>query len=324
MEQTLSEALERAFPDRNVSEIDEPPESQHPGNRTHQVTFSNGKQAYLKLVTDGGIPRIRRASAVLQYLNTHTELRVPRVLSTRVQSKPYYVATTALAGEAIATHWSSASTSEREALMYQVGRAMGNLHSVRFSRSGRILEGTSDKLNLDEDSWVTVLSNTIEERAQTVFSDRFEEFPNRVQQVLEEHREVLNSVPVSLLHGDPNRKNCVVQSKDSTVGLVDWEESLVGDPSFDLCRVEATQIEQPPVHNPDRLRQALTAGYQNQAGGLPDGHEERVPLYRMVTFLKPAQTFELWAPEADEPIPELAAWIREEMERRINALDFDD
>ncbi|NUB93329.1 aminoglycoside phosphotransferase family protein [Haloterrigena sp. SYSU A121-1] len=323
MGQILSDALERAFPDRNVSEIDSPSESQHPGNQTYRISFSNGEQAYLKLVTDGGIRRIRRAGAVLRYLNARAEIRVPRVLSARVQSEPYYLATTALSGEPIVTRWSGVSTAKRESMLYQVGQAIANLHSVRFEESGRILGGTADNLSLEEGPWVTVLCNTIEERVRTVFSDRFKEFPNLVQQVLKEHREGLTDVPVSLLHGDPNRKNCLVQSNDSTVGLVDWEESLVGDPSFDLCRVEATQIEQPPVHDPDRLRRALRAGYRNQAGSLPEGYEKRIPLYRIVTFLKPAQTFEFWAPEADEPVPELATWIRDEMQRRITALESD-
>lgn len=81
------------------------------------------------------------AIAILQYLNTHTELQVPSVLSTHVQSKPNYVVTTALTVEAFATHWSSASTSERETVMYQIGQAMANLHSVRVGRSGQILGG---------------------------------------------------------------------------------------------------------------------------------------------------------------------------------------
>jgi fructosamine-3-kinase len=190
-----------------------------------------------------------------------------------------------------------------------------------FDQSGVIMGGTVNKLTLEEGSWVTVLCETIEERAQTVFSDRFTEFPNRVQQVLKDHREELEDVPVSLLHGDPNRKNCLVQTTDSPVGLVDWEESLVGDPVFDLCRVEATQIEQPPVRAPDKLRRALRAGYRSQAGSLPTGFEKRVPIYRVVTFLKPAQTFEFWAPDADEPVAELETWIRDEMQRRIRALD---
>ncbi|WP_126662001.1 phosphotransferase family protein [Haloterrigena salifodinae] len=206
MEQVLSDALERAFPDRNISEIDSPSESQHPGNQTYRISFASGEESFLKLVTDGGSRRIRRAGAVLQYLNTHAEIRVPRVLYTRVQSEPYYLATAALSGEPIVTRWSGASPSERESILYRVGRAMANLHAVRFEESGRILGGTADNLTLEEDLWVTVLCTTIEERVQTVFSDHFTEFPNRVQQVLKDHREVLTDVPVSLLQGDPNRK----------------------------------------------------------------------------------------------------------------------
>lgn len=79
----------------------------------------------------------------------------------------------------------------------------------------------------------------------------------------------------------------------------------------------ATQAEQPPVREPSRLRQAIRAGYRDEAGTLPDEHEERAPLYRVVTFLNPALTFDYWAPEADDPTTDLATWIQEEMDRRI-------
>lgn len=323
MEPLLEEALTIAFPDREIAEIEQPPESQHPGNQTFRITFSTDAQVYLKLVTDGDSKRIQRAAAVLQYLGTQRDVRVPRMLSSQTEREPYYIATAALPGTAIVNRWEDASIAECESMLYHVGQTVGRLHSVQFDQSGVILGGTAHKLTLEEDSWVTVLCKTIDARAQTVFSDRFTEFPSRVQQVLREQREILEEVPVSLLHGDPNRKNCLVQTTDGPVRLVDWEESLVGDPVFDLCRVEATQIEQPPVRAPDKLRRALRAGYQSQAGSLPNGYEERAPIYQVVTFLKPAQTFEFWAPNADESVAELETWIRDEIQRRINGLDAD-
>lgn len=90
---------------------------------------------------------------------------------------------------------------------------------------------------------------------------------------------------------------------------------------LDLCFAENQYIERPGVNIPDQLYEALRDGYRDHAGGLPDGFDWSRPLYRAVTFLLlQVATFDDWAPQASEPTEELAEWVREEADRRIDHL----
>lgn len=208
MDRTLVTAFYQAFPSRTVEDIECPPESEHPGNQTVHVTFADGNDAYLKLLTDGNVRRLERAGGVLQYVATQADIRVPRVLSMRAQSEPYPLATSAIQGEPIARRWPNASTPQRESIVDRVGQAIARLHAVQFEQSGRIIGGNAEELRLEEAPWVDVLCNTIDEWAAIVNTTRFEDFPTRVKRILKEHKEVLSDVSATLLHGDPNRKNC--------------------------------------------------------------------------------------------------------------------
>jgi len=103
--------------------------------------------------------------------------------------------------------------------------------------------------------------------------------------------------------------------------LLDWERALVGDPALDLADAESHLVELPGAETAERsvLRNGLREGYRAYAGTLPDGFECRAPVYRAVAFLLTPQTFDLWAPEADEPTGALAEWVRTEFDTRLDA-----
>ena len=106
-------------------------------------------------------------------------------------------------------------------------------------------------------------------------------------------------------------------------GLLDWERALVGDPAFDLTETVFYHLGQPDIDDAERpnLREALFNGYRNQRGRLPAELETYEPLYRAIAHLLVPQTFDKWAPQAEAPINEIEANVREEAYSRMSAAE---
>lgn len=330
MNDGVERALSRAFPDRGVSGTAPVPNSDRPGNAPVRVAFEDGAVAYLKVAVDGddrARERLARDAAATRYARWHADVRVPEVLAADpgrgagTHADAGFVATAALPGTAIATDWPAESTVARATVLRAVGRALAGVHAADdFGGHARILGGDADGLELERESWSTTLSTTLSARADALFADRFRDCHERVLDILAANRTQLDAAPATLVHDDPRPENCLVDSDGP--GLVDWETAMVGDPGLDLVRAEAQYVGRAGVADDDagRLRRALRAGYRDHAGTLPVGFGDRYPLYRAVTFLDTARTFEHWAPDAPEPVDELAAWVRETLRSRLDAV----
>jgi len=338
MDDGVERALSRAFPERAVEGTSPVPGSDRPGNAAVRVAFADGEVAYLKLARDGGSrarERLARDAAAMRYARWHADVRVPEVLAADPEGDrptatgdgaaaepercPGFVATAALSGTAIATDWPAESTVARATVLRAVGRALAGVHEAdAFGGHARIRDGDADGLDLDRGSWSTVLSATLSARADALFADRFRDCHERVLALVDSNRTRLDAAPATLVHDDPRPENCLVDSDGP--GLVDWETAMVGDPALDVARAEAQYVERADVADDDasRLRRALRAGYRDRAGTLPVGFGDRYPLYRAVTFLDTARTFEHWAPDAPEPVDDLAAWVRETLDDRLD------
>lgn len=316
MHPAVESALEEAFPGRTPAGVD--PRASRPGNRTVAVRFEGGGRAFLKIATDGDGGRVARDAAATRYAGAHCDVRVPEVLASAPDGDPPYVATAPLDGDPIADRWPGAGAEGRARILRSVGRALAGVHAARFDRPGRIVGGDAGGLDLDGGSWTGVLRATLRERASVLFADRFDDLLERVDGALDEHSARLDGAPAVLLHDDARPENYF--RHPGGPGLIDWETALVGDPALDLCRAESQFVDRQDVDDGDRrrLRSALRGGYRDRAGDLPDGFNERRPVYRAVTFLRTARTFDLWAPPADEPTAELADWVRGEMDRRLD------
>lgn len=317
MKNDIEAALADGFPGREVADIEH--YETRPGNLTVAVQFADGGRVFLKIPTGGNRERIVRETAATRYARIHCDVRVPRVLAAAPDGTPPYFATAPLTGTAVFDRWNAADLAERGDLTAWVGRGLAGIHTARFDRHGRITGGDADGLALESGSWTDVLCSTIETRAADLFAERFADLPGRLTTVLRERRDTLDGAPAALLHEDANRVNCFLNDRP---GFIDWENALVGDSALELVRAESQWVERPdvPEVNWDRLRQSLRESYREHAGALPDGFAARRPAYRAVTFLLTARTFELWAPQADEPTEELAEWVREEFDRRIEHL----
>jgi len=327
MHSDVEAALAATFPDREVASTAPAGGSDRPGNETRRVEFADGGVAYLKVAVDdspGARERLARDGAATRYARRHADVRVPDVLAVDASGTPAYVATAALSGTAIATDWPVDSTVARATVLRAVGRALAGVHAADdFEGHAHVRGGSADgsALDLDAGAWSTVLRETLAARAEELFADRFRDRLPDVLAAVDAASGVLDGAPATLVHDDPRPENCLVDSDGP--GLVDWETALVGDPALDVVRAESQYVERADVADADadRLRRALRAGYRDHASRLPAGFADRHALYRVVTFLDVARTFDLWAPDAQADVDDLAAWVRGELDVRLDAVD---
>ena len=150
-------------------------------------------------------------------------------------------------------------------------------------------------------------------------SDRFDHYFDEVVSAVRANRDLLDPAPAALLHGDPAMPNCTYH--DGEVALLDWEIAHVGDPVRDVHRARDQQFDSLRESGDERFVTAFYDGYRNRAGGLPEGYDERSPIYDAVRFLGTVGFFEKTAEYVDEPREEFATWVQAEMERRLDALE---
>lgn len=318
MSDAVDAALAAAFPNRTVAETTVPDGADHPGNHTVRVGFADGSAAYCKVATDGDARRVVRDAAAARYVRANARLRAPRVLAVDGSHDPPYLATAPLAGESMLARQRASDVAGRADLVATVGRTLATLHETRFETAGRIVGGGAEGLDLVETAWPDALRTTLDERTETHFAKRFAAVPERADALLSDAADALAGFEPTLCHEDPNRGN-VLLAPDEPPGLLDWETAVVGDPALSLARGESHHVDVADADADlrERLRGVLYDGYRDVAGSLPAGYDERRPVYRVVTFLLTAGTFDLWAPDAPEPTDDLAAWVETEFEARL-------
>jgi fructosamine-3-kinase len=329
MDETTRRALAAAVPAREPVEVEDTEGSANPGNRTVRVRFDDGDGAYLKVATDGDRTRLARAAGTLRYAGERTTVGVPTVLAADPRADPPYLLTAPLSGTPAVREWERSGADEREALLWGVGRTLASVHEARFERAGRLGGGDDAGLDVEATAWPAVVTGMIDDDGSD--SERFAGFAERAREIVETHRDELaldsgdgpgadrDRPAPALLHNDLRPENSFWDGE--RVGLIDWEQAMVGDPTLDVVKTEGRYLGRPDVPDRERLRAALWDGYRDRAGALPPGFERRRAVYRVVTFLSVAQGFDEWAPAVDEPTPELAAWVREEFAERVDQVE---
>lgn len=317
MNNSIRTVLDEIFPGRKVSEITETPESGHPGNQIVQIQFTDGNQIFLKVRVDGDAERNEREIATTQYARSHCEVRVPSVVAADSMFNPPYLATESLEGTPLIEDW--VADSQREAVAWGIGRAVAGITSAQLEHHGWITGGDGDQLNYEPGEWSVVLADAIEREAREVeYPDRFKDIPSRVAALIRDSADVLNGATSALVHHDVHPDNVFCNNQ---LGVIDWEWTLIGDPGLCLCWGEEWVAERADVitSNRNRLRTAVRNGYREHIGELPVSFDRRRPIYRVVTFLPKAKTFDHWAPNAQESTEELAGWVRGELDDRLAA-----
>lgn len=329
MDDAIRRALAAAAPERSVERVAATDGSANPGNRTVRVRFADGETAYLKVAVDGNRTRLARAGAVARFAGERTAIRVPDVLASDPDDDPPYLLTAPLSGTPVDAAWARGSIDERADLSRAAGRTLATLHGTRFGESGRVVGGDGVGLDVDPATWPAVVEGLVDDES-AFESERFADFPGRAREVVASRREALalgrdgaesaddDDRPVpALLHNDPRPENAFCGTGDGCVGLIDWEQAMVGDPVLDIVKAEGRFLGRPDIPGRERLREALFEGYRERAGELPAGFDLRRGVYRVVTFLGVAEGFDEWAPGVDEPTEELAGWVRETFEERV-------
>lgn len=326
MDEPIRTVLATAAPERSVERVASTDGSANPGNRTVRVRFADGEAAYLKLAVDGDRTRLARAGAVVRYVGELTPVRVPDVLASDSEGEEPFLSTVPLSGTPVVEAWQAGSVDERADLSRALGRTLAALHETRFEESGRIAGGGSEGLDVDPVLWPAMVAGMIDDEADFE-SERFGAFPARARAVVDSHRGSLlldaadeGRPTPALLHNDPRPENAFREGGEETVGLIDWEQAMVGDPVLDIVKAEGRFLRRPDIPERERSREALFEGYRERAAELPPGFELRRSVYRVVTFLGVAEGFAEWAPDVDESTEELAGWVREVFERRIEAV----
>lgn len=318
MEQYVVRTVERAFPGRTVRDVSSLDSFPGSDTRTVRVEFADEHPAYVKIVPEGSGSRIRRERALMAFVVRHSDVPVPTVLAVESDAEYPFLATESIPDRTLDEIWSDGDDGDRESVMFEVGRALADLHAIRLPEHGHVVGVHDDRLQIRPDPWPDVLLDRIE-RIRTVSpGERFEDHFDEVTAAVERNRDLLQDVPAALLHGDPARSNCF--RVDGTVGFLDWESAHVGDPVRELCRAERQILGTEYLEGNSHLAESLLDGYRELAGSLPTAFDQRRPLYEAVTFLGVSGYFERWAPELEQPAEDLAELVQDEMDRRLAEL----
>ncbi|NHN41061.1 phosphotransferase [Halorubellus sp. JP-L1] len=252
--------------------------------------------------------------------------------------------------------WRNADDDERAALARGLGRTLASVHACRFDDHGHVVGGDADGLDLDRGAWTDVLLDTIDFTREQAGDGRFAHHFDAVVELVEAGRDRLDRAPAALLHGDPARPNTFVRDATAgapdaaatapdatatapdatatapdatatapdvdgtpTVGLLDWELAHVGDPVRELQRANRQFVTSTFDPGTDRHVDAFYDGYRERADGLPDGFDDRHRIYDAVAYLGVSGFFEKWEREFETSTDEIAADVREEMDRRLDA-----
>ncbi len=316
MDERVAAALDDAFPGRGVASVEPTGPSWNEENRTVSVEFDDGGAVYLKTTTGDGT-RFARERAVVAHVAANSAAPVPRVLACDPHEDVPYLVTAPIEGEGLLGPWYDRDVEDRLPLVRAVGRTLARVHGLRFEGHGRIVGGSSERLEVDAKPWPDLLVEQLREARRIAPSKRFDHHYDAVIGAVEGNRESLSAAPAALCHGDPAIPNCFLADR---VGLLDWERAHAGDPARDLYRARRQQLDSMREDAPGELVAALYDGYREERGGLPEGFAERRPVYEAVWFLSYSGFFDNWVELLDESPDELAAWVERGMERRLAAV----
>lgn len=338
MDNAVRRGLDAAFPDRSVEGVRSTGPSWNDDNETVRVAFADDRrprEAFLKVARDGDGSRIRRERVVIAAVDaSEVPVRVPKVLTADADSDPPVLATAPLSGDSLRSAWGDADADGTGALARAMGAALASVHALRFDGHGEISgvvrgrshTGWADGPSVDEQPWTEVLVGRIERMRAVASTDRLDDHFDRVADAVRATTGELDDAPAALVHGDPAAPNAVVAGSPSEtvsgsasrIGLLDWEQSHVGDPARELVRAERQLLGVPRTETDPRLRAALHEGYRERAGALPEGIAERRPVYEAVGFLGFSGFVDKHADLLGEDVDELVAWAEEELERRLD------
>jgi aminoglycoside phosphotransferase (APT) family kinase protein len=156
-------------------------------------------------------------------------------------------------------------------LLFELGRLLRRVHSVEAEGAGLIdVASLGEKPRGLHSNWEDYVMLQLDahleicERIGAITQER-----TRIEKLFVEASPMLNRAPIRWLHGDPGHHNVFSEGQGITA-ILDWEDSLCGDPIFDVA-YWGTFVR-------DEMRDEFLRGYMTLEI-LPGDFERRYWLY---------------------------------------------
>jgi aminoglycoside phosphotransferase (APT) family kinase protein len=211
---------------------------------------------------------------------SETDVPVSRViaLDTSKHLVPYdYLILTKMPGKTISTSAADLPFADRYAIGYSAGQHLATIHSHDFAQFGLLYNIVAGTPQPDWSAYVADHFRYYQGQVQAL-GILSADVMGRIDALIVRMQPLLAAVQQGVfIHGDYHFLNLLQQDgKMSAVLDFDWASS--GDPSWDFRIDDAIESEVPDS------REAFYAGYTSRRS-LPDGHWERVSLYRIGLYL---------------------------------------
>jgi len=230
------------------------------------------------------------------YVAKRTDLPVPDILvftdDPDLDVPPYFV-TARLEGDNLAEHYASLSMNDRERVVQQAGRILGDLHSgIAFEAFGW-LDLWDDRIIVRDltGSWREYFEQLTHSHLDGLARTPFADLRDRAERTLDPALSLVTEEGVPrLVHDDFRPANLLFDlERDAPItAVLDWQDVLAALPEYHLAQTEFLFIDS-SFQNPDvrdRLRDALYSGYRDERQfAFDEEYRRRRPIYQLSTLL---------------------------------------
>lgn len=223
-------------------------EVSHPGstNRTWVIDTEQGSRyvfrIYRGLDEPGDQARIRTEVELCRQLRRHG-IPAPEVLAVAENDRRSAALFEYLPGELLDDVIERVDVATRDQAWRAVGEVMARIHSITYpDGTAGVIVGETVR-PFEADSWREFSCGDMLQHAARLQQRRpdLRVDVDRLREIADHVAPFLDQAPSVLLHNDPHPWNVLVQETDQgweCSGWLDWEHAWVGDPVWDLTRME--------------------------------------------------------------------------------------
>ncbi len=141
------------------------------------------------------------------------------------------------------------------ALLEQYAAILAKVHSIKMKHYGLL----SSSLQGTRLSWRDYITNNLHEHLHYLFENNLITVTEheKCNRIFQKSEKLFNAIDPCLLHGDPSSHNAFTDGKSITK-IIDWEDSLAGDPLYELAFFAS--------FHPQRRWKHVFSAYKNTMG----------------------------------------------------------